>query len=193
MLQKPRMQRHEEGKGNPTDLFQQLVLCCKAGNESLLPSEEGEVVELFHKPPAAVVVVADHNNIKKTPLKSPNKMPNKDKNKASYILLEKLVTSQIEKQWTSKWEEQTFLSILDSSCFKIAVRKLVKDLIRKETDDLMERIVMLEKTIRTYYNLASSSTDDDPSSTANDDKNILATNTTYKISEFDQQDNNDNN
>ena len=184
MLQ-PRMQRHEEGKGNPTDLFQQLILCCKAGNESLLPSEEGEV-ELFHKPPAAVVVAADHNNIEKIPLKSPNKMP-KDKNMASYIVLEKLVTSQIEKQWTSKWEEQTFLSVLDSSCFKIAVRKLVKDLIRKETEDLMERIVMLEKTIRTYYNL-SSDDNNDPPSFANDDKNLLTSNTN-KISEFDHQHN----
>ena len=121
MLQKPRMQRHEEGKGNPTDLFQQLILCCKAGNESLLPSEEGEV-ELFHKP-AAVVVAADHNNIEKIPLKSPAKMP-KDKNKASYILLEKLVTSQIEKQWTSKWEEQTFpfnfgFQLLQDCCAQI--------------------------------------------------------------------------
>ena len=109
----------------------------------------------------------------------------KDKNKARYIL-ENLVTCQIEKQWTSKWEEQTFLSILDSSCFKTAVPKLVKDLIHKETEDLMERIVMLEKTIRTYYNLSS---DDDPPSIANE-KNLLTSNNTNKISEFDQQHNN---
>lgn len=59
----------------------------------------------------------------------------------------------IQNKWKEEWQEELFISILDSSCFKLAIRSFIKDVVRNENRDLLERITNIEKAVKVYYSL----------------------------------------
>jgi hypothetical protein len=68
-------------------------------------------------------------------------------------VLERKMTLYLQNQWKDQWEEKLFISILDSCCFKLAIRSFIKEVVQREKDELLERITNLEKAFKVYYSL----------------------------------------